>query len=66
MVSGRGVALTAGRAVVQCAETARIARGLGSSRASAAQAEDVREGSTESIGEPWETKIGGMKFMPEV
>ena len=66
MVGGAAAALTAGDRLVQCAETARIARGRGSDRASACHAGPARPGSSINIGEPWEMKMGGTKFMAAV
>ena len=45
--------------MVQCADTASMARGCGSDCASACHAEVASLGSIASIGEPWEMKSGG-------
>ena len=66
MVSGCEAALTAGSRVFQCADTARIARGRGRVCAKACHAGPARPGCSISIGEPWEMKMGGMKFMTKV
>src|SRR5436190_11538767 len=60
MVSGRSAVDTAGRSVFQCAETATIALGRGSSAPSDASKSRAGRFSRISVGDPCDTKTDGI------
>src|ERR1700731_1191455 len=60
MVRGAGIAVTAVDPMYQCAETTRIARGLGTDAPNAAQDAVYRLSSSAFMGLPWPRKTAGI------